>query len=388
MGKFLYIDCFSGISGDMMVAALVDLGIDIEILRAELGKLDIGGYQVEAKEVKRNNVATRKFNVEIDEGQPLRSYGSIRKLIGASRLKKEVKKEAVEIFEIIARAESKVHGIGIDKVHFHEIGAVDSIIDIVATVICIDRLKIRKIYSKNVPTGKGFTKSMHGTIPVPAPATLEILKEIPVYGGDFDFEVTTPTGAAIVKKYAIKFCDLPEMSIEKIGMGTGDNIGKSDPNILRLVYGSLVACGRESLRLLSTNIDDCSPEIMGYVLGKLFRLGVNDAWIENIIMKKNRPGFKLCIICPERIEEQVADLVFRETTTFGMRTQKFERYCLKREIQKVKLPYGQVEIKVGYFKGEAVTVEPEHDSCKKLAEKTGKPLKQVYQDAKFLFSSK
>ncbi|MGM0367892.1 MAG: nickel pincer cofactor biosynthesis protein LarC [Actinomycetota bacterium] len=388
MGKFLYIDCFSGISGDMMVAALMDLGIDIEILRAELGKLDIGGYQIEAKKVKRNNVAVHKFNVEIDEGQPLRNYGSIKKLIGASRLKEKVKGEAIEIFEIIARAESKVHGIGIDKVHFHEIGAVDSIIDILATVICIDKLEIRKIYSKSIPTGKGFTKSMHGTIPVPAPATLEILKGIPVYGGDFDFEVTTPTGAAIVKKYVIKFCDLPEMSIVKIGMGTGNNMGKNYPNILRLVYGNLKACGGENLSLLSTNIDDCSSEIMGYVLGKLFKLGVNDAWIENIIMKKNRPGFKLCIICPERIEEQVADLVFRQTTTFGIRTQKFRRHCLEREIQKAKLPYGQVEIKIGYFKGEAVTVEPEYDSCKKLAEKTGKPLKQVYQDAKFLFSSK
>ncbi len=389
MKKFLYIDCFSGISGDMMVSALLGLGLDIKGLKKSLAKIDISGYQVKSNKKRVSSISANSFNVDVTRKQELRKYRDIQSLINESNLGPRVKKESLEIFEIIAKAESKVHGKEIEEVHFHEIGAIDSIVDIVSAVICINKLNIGKIYSRKIPTGKGFTKSMHGKIPIPAPATLEILKGSPVYGGKFNFEVTTPTGAAIIKKYVEKFCELPQMIIERIGMGAGDREGKDTPNILRLLYGNLIELtGVEQLKLLTTNIDDCTPETIGYVFNKLFKIGVNDAWVENIMMKKNRPGFKLSIICSEDIEDLVVDNIFRETTTFGIRTQKFSRYILDRKTEKVKLPCGEAEVKIGSFKGEVISIEPEYNSCKILAEKSGIPLRKIYQEVRFLLSSK
>ncbi|MFA5015211.1 MAG: nickel pincer cofactor biosynthesis protein LarC [Actinomycetota bacterium] len=389
MAKILYIDCFSGISGDMMVGALCDLGVDLLFLRNELKKLDINGYDIDCKEIKAGSIKTKKFTVNLTGSQPYRNFEDIKKMIGESSLDKEIKKISLDIFHLIAEAEAVIHDYDISKIHFHEVGAVDSIIDIVSTAIGLRFLKIGSFYSSNVPLGSGFVGSSHGKLPVPAPATLEILKKIPVYGGNFDFEVTTPTGAAIIKTLAAKFGEIPDMEIEKIGYGAGSKVKKETPNILRLLMGAgtgkIESC-EENLIILSANIDDSTPEIIGYLQETLLKGRALDVWIEPIYMKKNRPAFKLCVLCDRESECEIVDKVFSESTTLGIRREEVKRYSIDREIKTIKLPYGEVRVKTGIYRGKKVNISPEFESCSKLAEKTGKPLKEIYQDVILFFS--
>jgi uncharacterized protein (TIGR00299 family) protein len=396
MKNILYIDCFSGISGDMTVGALMDLGLELNFLRSELKKMDLGGYNISCNAVSINSISAKKFNVEIAGSPESRDYKEIKRIIGSSGLQNDVKRTALKIFQVLAEAEAKVHGTNIDKIHFHEVGAADSIVDIVSTAVGIKSLGIDVIYSSKVPLGSGFVSTMHGKLPVPAPATLEILKGCPVYGGSFDFEVTTPTGAAILKTLVGKFGVVPPVNIEKIGCGAGSKKNEEIPNVLRIIKGSIEEeadgkkgmSGREDLILLSTNIDDSTPEILGYLMDKLYRTKVLDAWVEPIYMKKNRPAFKLCAICDSKLEHEVVNVIFRETTTLGIRREIVERYIAARKIKKVKLPYGEVKVKIGIYHGKEVTASPEFESCRKLAQKLDKPLKEVYQDATLLLSSK
>ena len=397
MKKVLYIDCFSGISGDMMIGALIDLGLELNYLKGELEKMDLDEYSVSCDDVKINSISAKKFKVKITEQSTYRNYKDIKRMIYSSSLQDDVKKTSLKIFQVIAKAEAKIHGIDIDKVHFHEVGAVDSIIDIVSIAIGIKSLGIDVVYSSKIPLGKGFVSTLHGRLPVPAPATLEILKGLPVYSGNYDFEVTTPTGAAILKVLAKEFRDMPDVNIERIGYGAGSKKNNKIPDVLRIVKGSVEeksSAGKESifgeevLILLSTNIDDSTPEILGYLLEKLHKKKVLDAWIESIYMKKNRPAFKLCVLCDKKLESEVLDMIFSETNTLGIRSEIVKRYKAMRKIKKVKLPYGDVYVKVGIYHGREVTISPEFESCKKLAKKLNKPLKEVYQDAIFLLSNK
>jgi uncharacterized protein (TIGR00299 family) protein len=312
-----------------------------------------------------------------------------------------VKKTSLDIFKTIAAAEAKIHGKDISKVHFHEVGAIDSIIDIVGTAISLDSLGIEKISSSPVPLGSGEVNTSHGKLPVPAPATLEILKGVPVYQGDFDFEVTTPTGAGIIKSLAEGFEKPAVMEIESIGYGAGAK-GLSDhshhnhgmPNVLRILIGGEIIKGKKEIPyysgdsvILSTNIDDSSPEVLGYVMEKLNQQkSVMDAWLENIYMKKNRPAFKLCVICGLKDEDAVARMIFKETSTIGIRREEVNRYCLDRKMEIIKLPYGDVEVKTASMDGKVINSSPEYESCKKLAEKTGKALKDIYRDVGLFLS--
>ena len=389
MKRILYIDCFSGISGDMMAGALCDLGLDLDFLRNELKKIDIAGYEIDCKKIKVGSIITKKFSVNVAGSQPHRNFEDIKKIIGASSLDEEVKKISLDIFHLIAGAEAAVHDCEIGKIHFHEVGAVDSIIDIVSTAIGLRFLKIESFYSSKIPLGSGFVESSHGRLPVPAPAALEILKEIPVYGGDFDSEVTTPTGAAIIKTLAVKFGEIPDMKIEKIGYGAGSKAKKKIPNILRLLIGTVtdkLEPLEENLIILSANIDDSTPEIMGYLQETLLKDRALDVWVEPIYMKKNRPAFKLCVLCGRESEREIIDKIFSESSTLGIRREEIKRYSVDREIKKVKLPYGEVRVKTGIYKGKKVNISPEFESCRKLAKKTGRPLKEIYQDAILFFS--
>ncbi len=389
MERVLYIDCFSGISGDMMVGALLDLGLDFLFLENELKKLNITGYNLAYKEIKTGSIRAKKFDVKVTGSQPHRNYEDIKGIISKSDLDSEIKKMSLDIFRLIAEAEARVHGCDIDKVHFHEVGAVDSIIDIVSTAVGLKNLKIESFYSSSIPMGSGFVDSLHGKLPVPAPATVEILKKVPVYGGNFDFEVTTPTGAAMIKALAPKFDGIPIMEIEKIGYGAGSNIKKDIPNVLRLLKG-IIRDGHkireENMIMLSTNIDDSTPEIVGYLQEKLLKSKVLDVWIEPIYMKKNRPAFKLCVLCNRESEPEIIDVIFLESTTLGIRREEIRRYSICREIKTVKLPYGEVKIKIGTYRGKGVNISPEFESCSKLAKKTGKPLKEIYHDVILFFS--
>ena len=397
MKKILYIDCFSGISGDMVIGALIDLGLELNYLKSELEKMDLDEYSISYEDVKINSISAKKFKVKITKPPAYRDYKDIKRIISSSSLQSDVKKTALKIFQVIAEAEAKIHGVDIEKVHFHEVGAVDSIIDIVSTAVGIKSLGIDVIYSSKIPLGRGFVSTLHGRLPVPAPATLEILKELPVYSGNFGFEVSTPTGAAILKILVKEFGDMPFMSIKKIGYGAGSKKNEEIPDVLRIIKGSVeersgagkdsISAGEE-LILLSTNIDDSTPEILGYLLEKLHEKKVLDAWIETIYMKKNRPAFKLCVLCDKKLEPEVIDMIFSESATLGIRREAVKRYTALRKIKKVRLPYGEVQVKIGIYHGKEVTISPEFESCKKLAEKLNKPLKEVYQDAIFLLSSK
>ncbi|MBM3706972.1 MAG: nickel pincer cofactor biosynthesis protein LarC [Actinobacteria bacterium] len=409
MKNILYIDCFSGISGDMIIGAFLDLGlkkININFLKNELKKLNLDGYRIEKANVKSGSLLVTKFSVNVQTKQKARSFKDIKNLINVSSLDEKVKNLSINIFTEIARAESKIHGSPVDDVHFHEVGAVDSMIDIVSCAILYYCLDINLVYSRKIPLGRGTAPTIHGKIPIPAPATLEILRGIPVYGGDFDFEVTTPTGAAIIKVLVNNFNDIPAMSVKKIGMGAGNTEGKDSPNVLRLLYGSAPEetgpgiykdiykdsifnfLDEQELIILSTNIDDSTPEIIGYLLDRLFKNKVLDAWVETILMKKNRPAFKVCALCkPENLADTLI-LIFSETSTFGVRVEEVKRFALKREIKRVKLPYGEVMVKVAILKGKEIIISPEYESCVSLAKKTGKPLQDIYHDAVFFLSSK
>ncbi len=405
--NILYLDCFSGISGDMTIGALIDAGLDFPSLLKELEKLGLTGYRLKCREAMAGAVSATKFDVEIIEEQKPRSYKDIKKIITGSSLPDKVKKVSLDIFKCVAAAEAKIHNRSIEEVHFHEVGAIDSIIDIVGTAIGIQSLKIDRVYCSHIPLGSGKVDMSHGKLPIPAPATLEILKGVPVYQGDFDFEVTTPTGAAIVKTLVAGFGKIPDIEIKNTGYGAGTKNVSIDnkhhhhshglPNILRAVLGREVEAvpGSSNTRgnfldkifhtgdtiMLSTNIDDSTPEIMGYVIEKLnTSKGVLDAWLQNIYMKKNRPAFKLNIICTIKEENNIAEMIFKETSTLGIRRETVNRYCLDRGEQLLKLPYGEIEIKVAKLDGEIVNSSPEYESCKKLAKKTGKPLKDIYRD--------
>ena len=398
MKKIIYVDCFSGISGDMMIGALIDLGLDFRFLKEELGKIDIGGYEIESEKVKKSGISASKFTVKTTHDHPHRTYADILNLISSSSIKTKAKDISLSIFKIIAEAEAKVHQVDIEKVHFHEVGAVDSVIDIAGTAIGMAELKIGEVYCANVPLGRGFVQTMHGILPVPAPATLEILKDVPVYSGNFDFEVTTPTGAAILKSLVKNFGDIPLIKIKDIGFGSGTIERGNIPNFLRLVLGEIPQPGNnseidsefesENLVLLSTNIDDISPEILGYLIERLFEEKVLDAWTEPVFMKKNRQAVKLSVLCQPDTAGKLLDILFTETSTLGIRKQDIQRYLLKREFDTVKLPYGEVKIKIGYKEGKAVTLSPEYESCRLLAKKTGKPIKEIYRDASCFFSIK
>ncbi|MDZ7838681.1 MAG: nickel pincer cofactor biosynthesis protein LarC [Actinomycetota bacterium] len=388
MEKFLYIDCFSGISGDMMVAALLDLGLDLEIIRQELKKLPLKGYEIELRETRAKSLAAKKFEVKVIE-QKSRNYRDIRSMLEQSRLKESIKKDSLDMFGILARAEARVHGCKEEQVHFHEVGAVDSIVDIVSVATAIDKLEITGVFSSNIPLGRGMADSGHGKIPVPAPAVLEILKGLPVYAGPFEFETTTPTGAAVIKKYVQDFIPLPEASIEAVGTGAGSRQHATIPNVLRLLkFSTPVEAKPSGLKLLSANIDDLSPEIMGYVAEKLLEQGALDVWIENILMKKGRPGFKLCALAAAARENQLTSLIFCQTTTLGVRSISVDRHTLDREVIQLNLSYGKALIKLGLYKGKTVTAEPEYESCLSLAQQTGRPLKQVYQEVKQAYHGK
>jgi pyridinium-3,5-bisthiocarboxylic acid mononucleotide nickel chelatase len=419
--KILYIECLSGVSGDMIAGAFLDLcisGLDLDYLKKELKKINLSGYEIELKKEKRGAVYAGRLDVSVESGQPSRNYDDIKDLIEKSSLSSEVKKIGIEIFTEIAAAESIVHKKPAGKVHFHEVGAVDSIIDIMSAAIAVDFLSPDKIFCSKIPLGSGFADTMHGKIPVPAPATVEILKGLPVFGGDFDFEVTTPTGAAIVKVLSGSFIAVPDMEITNTGSGTGtkqQDSGHALPNILRLFFGSELGNKEEGqnpkasediisslaihaekkgylpaerLLLFSANIDDMSPEIFGYAAQKLFSAGALDVWTEPLFMKKNRPAAKLCVLCRQEHCPEILDTIFCQTTTFGVRAQSVSRIAIKRKTRKIKLPYGEAAVSIGQAGGRQITCSPEYESCANLAEKTGKPLKEIYRDLMFFLSKR
>ena len=381
-----YFDCFSGISGDMTLGALLDLGVDFKYMEQEIGKLGLTNYKLSSKNVVNRGISATQMNIEIESSEPKGHkhvhYTSIKKRIEDSNLDDRPKKLALEIFHRIAVAEGGVHGISTDKISFHEIGATDSIIDIVGASVGITQLGVDRIVSSPVDTGGGTVEIVHGTYPIPGPATVLLLKDFPAYASGIQQELTTPTGAAIISTVADQVGSLPLMKIQKVGYGAGTRDLGRRPNVLRVILGEEVSTLREeTLMIVETNIDDMNPEFYQPLMERLLRGGVLDVYLTPVLMKKNRPGQLISVLTSKTNESVVLDILFRETTTFGVRSYEVNRRCLDREIKSVNTRYGDVRVKIGTLDGQKLKATPEYEDCRKLAEETGQPIYEIYQAA-------
>jgi uncharacterized protein (TIGR00299 family) protein len=383
--RVIYFDCFSGISGDMILGSLVDLGVDVKLIRKELKKINLKGYKLTSHQIKRNGIMGTKVNVVIDPSiqkrNQARSFTDIKKLIVKSSLSENVKTDSIEIFRRIGTVEAKIHGTSLDKIHFHEIGAIDSIVDIVGGAICMSLLNIDIVFSSALNTGEGLINCEHGTIPIPAPATLKLLEGIPCYSSGTKNELTTPTGAAFIGYYGSKFGSLPKMNIMKSGYGAGSHEIKEIPNLLRVVLGEVLIPSKIiTMKVIETNIDDMNPEFYDHIMSQLLIAGAADVFLTAVHMKKNRPGTLLTTVVSNDKFHSVVQIILEETSTFGIRHYDVVRTELKRENKLIKTPFGKVRIKVGTFAGSRLTVSPEYEDCKKLALKKGIPVKRVYEE--------
>jgi len=418
--KILYYDCFSGISGDMNLGALLDLGIDEKYLIDELGKLKLPGYEIKVSRDSRKGIEGTKVDVILqekqhhehlhDENEVGHSHGhigenhihqdqrnlkDIQEIIESSVLSSKVKTLSMKIFMEVAKAEAKVHGKPLYEIHFHEVGAVDSIVDIVGAAICLSCLNVDKIMSSTVELGGGFVKCAHGLIPVPAPATVEILKGIPVKLGAVPFETTTPTGAAILAANVSEFKDNNNFIINKIGYGIG-NRDTEIPNVLRVMLVEQaeqqvihtknldpihdVKCDNEAAQeIIECNIDDMNSELYGYIIDRLFNEGALDVYLTPIIMKKGRPSIKISVLCEEDKVAKMKEVLFTETTTLGVRNFKVYKTMLQREFVKVNTSFGEVTVKEAYYKGDKIKSKFEYEECKKIALSAGIPISKVYE---------
>ena len=373
MKKILYYDCFAGISGDMNLGALVDLGVPVEHLEKELSKLNIEGFRLEAKSDMRKGISGTKISVVIEnpENEKHRHLRHIEELINNSTLSDRIKEKSLAIFMKVAEAEAKVHNIDIQKVHFHEVGALDSIADIVGAAICQEYLEVDEIHASPVQLGGGFVKCAHGTMPVPAPATAEIVADLPVKTGLVEYEATTPTGAAILAATVDKFSSEMELVIKKTGYGIGQRDGEI-PNILRVYLAEDSAQHTEDLRvgdaiMLECNMDDMNPEWYSHVTGILFEAGAADVFMIPIVMKKSRPGHMLSVLCKQDTVGKMKEILFRESSSIGLREYTIKKNVLRREMVKVMTKYGEIEVKRSYYGGRVVNEKPEFEQCRKLA---------------------
>jgi len=386
--QVLYYDCFSGISGDMNLAALIDLGVPESVLMEELKKLNLFGYSVKSISEQRNGIFGTKVTVNLIKDKlenHRRHLADIIKIIETSDLNDNVKNKSLKMFHKLAEAEAKVHGKSIHEVHFHEVGAIDSIVDIVGTSICFDYLKPDKILCSPVELGSGLVKCAHGTFPVPAPATAEILKNIPINTGNQPFEATTPTGAVILACNVDAFTNLDNFNIEKTGYGIG-NKEFEIPDVLRIFSGKLKEPTKQKKlhTMFECNIDDMNPEIMEYIMDKLFDAGADDVFITPIIMKKSRNGSKLSVLCHNSIKEIVTEILIKETSTFGFRSYPVNKTELKRDFIELETKYGKVRIKRAIHDDEVIKQKPEYKDCMKLAKENNIPIKEVYREVEKL----
>jgi len=375
--KILYYDCFAGISGDMNLGALLDLGIDKDYFFDEIKKIEIDGYEIKITREQRKGIEGTRVKVLFEDKKDSHEHSGhkecknlsiIKGIIGKSKLDERVKQTAMLTFENLARAEAKVHGVGIDEIHFHEVGAIDSIIDIVGASICINYLKPDRILSSSVELGGGIVHCQHGNFPVPAPATSELLEGIPVKIGLCPFEMCTPTGAAILKTYVQDFADKVNFRILKSGYGIGSR-ELDIPNVLRVFLGEVFKNPEEvEESLLECNLDDMNPEVGEYLMEKLFKAGALDVFFTPIIMKKSRAAFKLNVLCTREREECLKEILFRESSTFGIRSVGVKKSALRREIKKVKTQFGEVSVKVAFLGDKVIKNKLEYEEIKKIAE--------------------
>ena len=379
--KIIGYDCFSGISGDMNLGAMIDLGIEKTYLIDELNKLNLKGWELQVGKDQRHGINGTKVTVKQTRHEHIqRNLSDIVKIIDDSTLDNKTKELSRKIFFRIAQAEAAVHGISIDNVHFHEVGAIDSIIDVVGAAICYNALNVDAVHVSTVELGGGFVKCDHGKLPVPAPATAELVKGMPVKKGGVDFEATTPTGAAILATLGTDFSPNMAMKIEKTAYGVGRKEHHDIPNLLRVFLGETLentGSGHDALHL-ECNIDDMNPEFFEYITDRLFKAGASDVFLSNIIMKKGRPGILLNVICETDSSDIVKNIIFTESTTLGIRTFPFRKDTLARKFETIQTIYGDMTVKRAYYYGKEVSWKPEYEECKRIAAEKGIPVKEVY----------
>ena len=381
MTKIAYLDCFSGISGDMFIAAFLDSDlIEARYLDEKLSALGLGKVKVIEEKVQRGPIATTHIAFECKaDARTHRDFAAIKKLVQASELMSAEKKVALQVFQSLAEAEARIHNVSIESVHFHEIGSLDSILDIVSAAVIVEKLKIEKYYASKVNVGSGFVDTEHGRLPVPAPAALELLKEIPIYSSGIEAELVTPTGAAILKNLVTGF-ELPEARWQQIGYGAGSR-DLPTPNVLRVMIGESAEIKylEDEAVIIETEIDDMNPELFPYIQTKLFEQGALSAGLQQALLKKGRPGFSLRVLSPKECVDRLLEVIFRETTTLGVTLQTVKRKKLDRKVVEIETRYGKVHVKMGLLGNEVVNVAPEYEDCKQLAEETGVALKEIYQ---------
>jgi uncharacterized protein (TIGR00299 family) protein len=388
--RIAYFDCFSGISGDMVLGALVDAGADLRAIESELRKLGLEGWSISAERVKRGAIFATHVNIASSEGHHHRGLSVISGRIDKAGLAPRAAERARRIFTRLAEAEAKVHNVPVEEVHFHEVGAVDSIVDIVGAAVGFELLRIDEFACSALDVGAGQVKTAHGLLPVPAPATAELLRGAPMYTSGIARELVTPTGAAIATTLSSRYAQIPEMTLRAVGYGAGSADFPEKANVLRLLIGEN-ATGEAGehwgapVSVIETNLDDMSPQIYGYFVEKALAAGALDVFSTAVQMKKNRPGVLLTILCESAHTAKMMDLVFRETTTIGVRTYDVRRKVLDREIVSVETQFGEVRMKISRMNGSVLNATPEYDDCQRLAAEKGIPLKQVISAASFEF---
>lgn len=389
MTRFAHFDCFSGISGDMVLGALVDAGVELGRLEAELRKLGLEGWGISTERVKRGPLGATRVKVESREHHHHRGLSAILERIARAGIASRAADRAKRIFTRLAEAEAKVHQVPIEQVHFHEVGAVDAIVDIAGAAIGFELLGIDEFSCSALDVGAGQVQTAHGLLPVPAPATAELLKGAPAYSSGIQRELVTPTGAAIATTLASRFTEIPPMTLRAIGCGAGGAEIAEKPNVLRLLIGECGAAQAEEwdrpIAVIETNVDDMSPQVYGYFAERALEAGALDVFSTPAQMKKNRPGLLLTILCEPGLAPKLADVVFRETTSIGVRVHEARRRCMERQIVSVTTPYGEVRMKLSRMNGSVLNAQPEYEDCRRIAEQHGVPLKQVIAAASFAY---
>ncbi len=387
-----YLDCFSGASGDMLLGAIVDAGADFGHLQAQLRRLPVSGWTIRAEETKRRGIRATKVTVEAGEHHHHRGLQEILGMIAAAGLSPGVAERASHIFMRLGEAEASIHGVPVERIHFHEVGAVDAIVDIVGASIGFELLGIEDLHCSPLNVGGGQVKAAHGILPVPAPATAALLRGAPTYSSGLEMELVTPTGAAIISTLVTKFGAQPPMRVEKIGYGAGTADPSEQANVLRMLVGE-AACGEATsgagwdapICMLEANVDDMNPQIYGYFAERALEAGALDVFAASVQMKKGRPGLLLTLLCEREARERLAELVLRETTTIGVRTHDVQRKTLAREMVTVTTPHGSVRIKLSRQNGNVFNAAPEYEDCRRIAIERNVPLKDVLAEALYCF---
>ena len=378
-----YFDCFSGISGDMTLGAMIDLGIPADWLQNQLSRLPLTGFQVTTTRVVRNGIQATGVSVDAQETNQSRNFKDIKILLENGDLSDEVKSKSMAVFERLARAEADIHGCSLQEVHFHEVGGIDAIVDIVGTALCLEKLNITAVMSSPLPVGSGFVDCRHGRLPVPAPATVEILKDVPIYGTDVNGELVTPTGAAIVTSLAQCYRRMPTMQVHKIGYGAGKRELTDRPNLLRIFAGtaadSTAGISSDQIVVLEACIDDMNPEFFGFIMERLFADGALDVYWLPVHMKKNRPGTLIQVLCQDADRDRLIQRLLSETTSLGVRYYRTARKRLAREQVVIQTTFGEIPLKQVQELDGSERLVPEYDVCRKIALKRNLPLRKVYE---------